>query len=63
MGNKLTGDCLPVHPIEFQDKFLIRWKLKALRMEDLKDLVGDISRQKENKLSISLKKINKEQWF
>lgn len=34
-----------------------------LRREDLEDLVGDISRQKENKLSISPKMINMEKWF
>lgn len=31
--------------------------------KDLEYLVGDISRQKENKLSISPKMINKEKWF
>ena len=34
-----------------------------LKMEDLEDLVGEISRQKENKLSISPKMINKEKRF
>lgn len=63
MGGELAGDCLPAHPAEFWDKFPIKWKLKVLRREDLEDLVGDISRQKENKLSISPKMINKEKWF
>lgn len=63
MGDKLAGDHLPVHPAEFRDKFPIKWKLQVLRMEDLEDLVSDVSRQKENKLSISLKMINKEKWF
>ena len=62
-GDKLAGDCLPVRPAEFQDKFPIKWKLKVLRMDDLEDLVSDISRQKENKLSISPKMINKEKSF
>lgn len=63
MGDELAGDCLPAHPAEFQDRFPVKWKLKVLRMEDLEDLVGDISRQKENKLLISPKMINKETRF
>lgn len=54
---------IPVHPAEFGDKFPIKGKPKLQRMEDLEDLVGDISRQKENKLSIPPKMINKENWF
>lgn len=49
---------IPAHPPEFGDKFPIKRKLKLRRTEGLEDPVGDISRQKENKLSIPPKMIN-----